>query len=114
MAAVLKTAGGNAMGVRLSHPPPRRIMQGIDADIEELLAEIEEAQDLHIDMSGAGEALEELQAYVEEMIRRRDERVPFTDEEIERIQGIRKEIHEMLEALREMDDEQEAEEGQEA
>jgi len=87
-------------------------MEGIDTDIEQLLSDIEEAQDLHIDMSGAGEALEELQSYVEEMIRHRDQHIPFTEGEVERIGEIRREIRGLLGALKEIEDEQEPEEGQ--
>lgn len=112
MASVLKTDGGDAMRVRISHPPPGGAMEGIDTDIEQLLSDIEEAQDLHIDMSGAGEALEELQSYVEEMIRHRDQHIPFTEGEVERIGEIRREIRGLLGALKEIEDEQEPEEGQ--
>lgn len=106
MAALLKSAGGDVAGVRISHPPPKEKMKNIDTDIEQILDDIEEAQGLHVDMNGMEESLDHLQSYVEGMIKHRDKGMPFTENDIERIGRIRTEIRALLMAFKEADDEE--------
>lgn len=90
-------------------------MAHVDDDIEQLLRDIEEAQSLQDGIMGATDSILQLQTYIEEKVRQREENVPFTEEERERIELIRQEIRGLLEALREMADETECpEEGEEA